>query len=358
MKILVTGTAGFIGFHLTVALLESGHEVVGIDNINDYYDVGLKYSRLAETGIHQPKIEWNVEVQSTAYNSYSFIKMNLEDKNALMKLCRKNKFDVIVNLAAQAGVRYSIVNPDAYIQSNLVGFCNILEAGRTFDINHLIYASSSSVYGLNEQIPFSVRHSVNHPVSLYAATKKSNELMAHAYSYLYNIPTTGLRFFTVYGPYSRPDMACYIFTDCIMNNKPIHVFNNGKMKRDFTYIDDVVSGIVKVLQQPTSASSSWSGKNPDPGTSSAPYRVCNIGNNKPVNLLAFIRELEKNLGKKAVIEMKGMQPGDVISTWADIDDSIRQFKYKPGTSLQTGLQKFTTWYKKFHAIDELDKLMA
>ncbi|MES2649749.1 MAG: NAD-dependent epimerase [Bacteroidota bacterium] len=358
MKILVTGTAGFIGFHLAVALLKEGHLVTGIDNINDYYDVNLKYARLQETGISQSEIGWNKEVQSTLYQNYCFVKLNLEDKRSLMALCRKNNFDAIINLAAQAGVRYSIINPDAYIQSNLVGFLNILEASRHFKISHLIYASSSSVYGLNEQIPFSTKQNVNHPVSLYAATKKSNELMAHAYSYLYNIPTTGLRFFTVYGPWSRPDMACYIFTDSIINNKPIQVFNNGKMKRDFTYVDDVVNGILGVIEKPASSNLVWKGKQPDPSTSSAPYQVYNIGNNKPVNLLSFIHQLEDCIGKKAIIEMKGMQAGDVISTWASIDDSIEDFGYNPATTLNEGLQKFTQWYKEYYAINELSNMMA
>ena len=357
MKVLITGSAGFIGFHLTVALLKNGHEVVGIDNINDYYDVNLKYGRLVESGIEPDLINWNTEVQSTQYKLYRFIKMNLEDKNELMAVCRHNDFDVVINLAAQAGVRYSITNPDSYVQSNLVGFLNVLEACRYYNVKHLIYASSSSVYGLNEQIPFSVQHNVNHPVSLYAATKKANELMAHAYSHLYKIPTTGLRFFTVYGPWGRPDMAYYMFSEAIMNGQPIQVFNNGNMKRDFTYIDDVVAGIIKVIEKPAKPNPLWNGKKHDPGTSSAPYNLYNLGNNKPVNLMHFIRGLEKNLGKKAVIEMKGMQAGDVTSTWADISDLEKRFHYFPTTSVEEGLQKFTSWFKHYSAM-ELSKVLV
>lgn len=350
MKILVTGSAGFIGFHLTVALLKNGHQVVGIDNINDYYDVNLKYNRLGECGIEQSNIGWNKEVQSISYPLYRFIKLNLEDKNELMTICSDNNFDVIINLAAQAGVRYSIVNPDAYVQSNLVGFINILEASRHFKVKHLIYASSSSVYGLNEQIPFSTKHNVNHPVSLYAATKKANELMAHSYSYLYNIPTTGLRFFTVYGPWGRPDMACFLFADAISNNRPIQVFNNGKMKRDFTYIDDVIAGIIKVLENPAPRLNPWDGRCPDPSYSSVPYNVYNIGNNKPVDLMSFITGIEKNLGKKAIIELKGMQAGDIEATWADIDDLIQDYNYMPETTIHDGLNKFARWYQQYYAV--------
>lgn len=353
MKILVTGSAGFIGFHLTTALLKLGYEVVGIDNINDYYDVELKYARLNENGIERTEILWNKEVRSYRYEKYRFIMQPLEDKDELMILCKRERFDVIVNLAAQAGVRYSILNPDAYLQSNLVGFLNILEVSRHCMVKHLIYASSSSVYGLNEQIPFSVSHGTNHPVSLYAATKKSNEMMAHAYSYLYNLPTTGLRFFTVYGPWGRPDMACFLFTQSILNDQPIKVFNNGQMKRDFTYIDDIVSGIVKVLESPATGNKKWNASIPDPSTSKAPYRIFNIGNNKPVELMTFIRQIEKLLGKKADIEMMDMQPGDVRDTWADVDNLIHSFGYKPDTSIQTGLKNFTDWYKEYYSVSML-----
>jgi UDP-glucuronate 4-epimerase len=348
MKILVTGSAGFIGFHLTAALLNSGHDVVGLDNINDYYDPKLKYARLEEQGIVQSSIDWNKEIRSSKSPHFTFVRMNLEDKEPLMALCKKEVFHTIVNLAAQAGVRYSIQNPDAYVQSNIVGFLNILEASRHFAVKHLVYASSSSVYGLNETMPFSVHHNVDHPVSLYAASKKANELMAHTYSHLYNIPTTGLRFFTVYGPWGRPDMAYFIFADAITNNKPIKVFNHGKMKRDFTYIDDIVQGITGVISAPAESTSSWSGKKPDPSRSSAPYRIFNIGNNTPVELMSFIKEIEKNIGKDAVMEMMDIQDGDVPATWADIDSLSQHCNYQPTTSIQTGIKNFADWYKTYY----------
>jgi UDP-glucuronate 4-epimerase len=355
MKVLVTGSAGFIGFFLTKQLLERGDHVVGLDNINKYYDVNLKYSRLAESGIDCAYIEWNKEVQSDLYNNYRFIRLNLEDKAALMSLCEKEKFDVIVNLAAQAGVRYSISNPDDYVQSNIVGFLNVLEACRHNKVGHLVYASSSSVYGLNEQVPFSVTHNVNHPISLYAATKKSNELMAHTYSHLFNVPTTGLRFFTVYGPWGRPDMAYFLFADAIMKGQPIKVFNQGKMRRDFTYVDDIVKGIINVIDKPATPSTEWDGMNPDPSSSPAPYRIYNIGNNNPVELIDFIREIEKNFGKKALFEMMEMQPGDVSVTWADVDDLVSNFNYKPETSIQVGLGRFADWYQKYYAEEKIIK---
>lgn len=353
MKILVTGSAGFIGFFLAKKLLERGDEVVGLDNINRYYDVNLKYARLAESGIERANIDWNKEVQSDQFGNYRFIRLNLEDKTELMTLCKKEKFDVIVNLAAQAGVRNSISNPDVYVQANVVGFLNILEACRHHNVSHLVYASSSSVYGLNEQIPFSVSHSTNHPISLYAATKKANELMAHTYSHLFNIPTTGLRFFTVYGPWGRPDMAYFLFADAIVKEEPIKVFNQGKMKRDFTYVDDIVKGIVNVMDKPATPAKDWDGMNPNPATSPAPYRVYNIGNNNPVELIEFIREIEKNCGKKARLEMMDMQPGDVSTTWADVDDLVSNFNYKPNTTIQTGLKRFIKWYKKYYAIEKV-----
>lgn len=355
MRVLITGSAGFIGYHLTNKLLDNGYEVVGIDNINDYYDVNLKYDRLRECGIAKADIAWNRKVKSNKHKLYTFIKLNLEDKDQLMAICQESDFDVVVNLAAQAGVRYSITNPDSYIQSNIVGFLNVLEACRHYKVGHLIYASSSSVYGLNERIPFSVQHSTNHPVSLYAATKKANELMAHTYSYLYKVPTTGLRFFTVYGPWGRPDMAYYLFTQAILHNQPIQVFNYGRMKRDFTYIDDVVAGIVRLLTQPAQSCKSWSGKRPDPSSSIAPYHIYNLGNNKPVELNSFIIELEKNIGKKAITEMNDMQPGDVPSTWANINDSVSAFDYEPCTSIQTGIKKFVDWYFHYYSIRRLVK---
>ncbi|MET0636781.1 MAG: NAD-dependent epimerase [Chitinophagaceae bacterium] len=352
MKALVTGSAGFIGFHLCMALIKDGHEVVGIDNINNYYDVELKYDRLNETGIERTEILWNKEVTSYRYPAYRFVMLNLEDKDELIALCKREKFDVMINLAGQAGVRYSIINPDAYAQSNLVGFLNILEAGRRCQVKHLIYASSSSVYGLNEQVPFSTSHNANHPVSLYAATKKANELMAHSYSSLYGIPTTGLRFFTVYGPWGRPDMAAFLFTNAIINGHPIKVFNNGRMKRDFTYVDDVVAGIVKIVEQPASKNPDWDAQVPDPSTSKVPYRLYNIGNNSPVDLMLFIHQLEEQIGKKASLDMQDMQAGDVQDTWADVDDLINHFNYRPDTTIQDGLKHFINWFREYYRVPD------
>ncbi|HEX6429212.1 MAG TPA: NAD-dependent epimerase [Niastella sp.] len=354
MKILVTGSAGFIGFFLTKKLLERGDEVVGIDNINEYYDVNLKYARLAQNGIDRGSISWNKAVKSQTFNNYRFIKLNLEDKREILDLCKKEKFDMVAHLAAQAGVRYSITNPDVYIQSNLVGFFNILEACRQNKVRHLVYASSSSVYGLNEQMPFSVTHATSHPVSLYAATKKSNELMAHAYSHLFQIPTTGLRFFTVYGPWGRPDMAYFLFADSIMKDKPIVVYNQGKMQRDFTYIDDVVTGIVHVLDKPATPDAAWSALDPVPSCSPAPYRIYNIGNDSPVELMDFIREIEKNFGKKAIIQMMGEERSDVLSTWADINELATDFCYKPTTPLPAGLKEFSNWFREFYGVKQVE----
>jgi UDP-glucuronate 4-epimerase len=347
MKILVTGSAGFIGFHLADQLLSMGLEVVGIDNINDYYEPALKFARLSESGIDEDKVLWHREVKSHKYPNYRFIRMNIENKGELMSLCAREQFDIIVHLAAQAGVRYSILNPDAYAQSNLVSFLNILEVSRHNPVKHLVYASSSSVYGLNEHMPFSVKDNVDHPVSLYAASKKANELMAHTYSHLYRIPTSGLRFFTVYGPWGRPDMAYYLFADAISNGKPIQVFNHGKMKRDFTYVDDIVNGIINVMHKPAEPDDNWDGKDPDPSRSTAPYRIYNIGNNKPVELMQFIKEIEKNLHKEAVIEMKDIQAGDVTTTWANVDDLINNFDYKPETSIELGIERFIRWFKSY-----------
>ncbi|WP_040396954.1 NAD-dependent epimerase [Cesiribacter andamanensis] len=348
MKVLVTGSAGFIGFHLTDKLLKSGYEVVGIDNINEYYDPALKFARLAQSGIEQEKVLWHREVQSSSFPAYRFIRMNTENQGELMSLCAREKFDIIVHLAAQAGVRYSIQNPDAYAQSNLVSFLNILEVSRHTAIKHLVYASSSSVYGLNENMPFSVEHNVDHPVSLYAASKKANELMAHTYSHLYRIPTSGLRFFTVYGPWGRPDMAYFLFADAITKGKPIQVFNHGKMKRDFTYVDDIVNGIISVMVKPAEPDPNWSGKNPDPARSTAPYRILNIGNNEPVELMHFIQEIEKGMGREAIKEMRGVQPGDVTATWANVDDLIENFGYQPKVSIEEGIKSFTSWYRAYY----------
>ncbi|MBN1252543.1 MAG: NAD-dependent epimerase [Bacteroidales bacterium] len=344
MKILVTGTAGFIGFHLSRKLIERGDEVVGLDCINSYYDVNIKYDRLKLKGINKDHIEYSKIIQSEIHNNYRFIKLKLEDKEQIDKLFKEEKFDVVCNLAAQAGVRYSITNPYAYIESNIIGYINILEAVRHNNVKHLVYASSSSVYGLNETMPLSTHHNVDHPISLYAASKKSNELMAHTYSHLYNIPTTGLRFFTVYGPWGRPDMALFIFTKAILNNQPINVFNYGNMIRDFTYVDDIVNGIVRVIDNKPEGKKDWSGKNPDPSSSKAPYKIYNIGNNNPVKLMDFITEIEKKLGKVAEKQMLPMQDGDVPATSADVTDLVTDLNYKPNTSIQYGIDKFIDWY--------------
>jgi UDP-glucuronate 4-epimerase len=335
MKVLVTGSAGFIGSALAIKLLERGDVVIGIDNHNDYYDPSLKESRLARHVDHV---------------NYSHIRIDIGDSEEIHKLFKKHKFEAVVNLAAQAGVQYSIENPLAYVDTNLVGFANILEGCRHNHVNHLVYASSSSVYGLNTKQPFSTHESVNHPVSLYAATKKANELMAHTYSHLYNIPTSGLRFFTVYGPYDRPDMALQKFTKSIINNETIKVFNHGKHQRDFTYIDDITEGIVRVLDKPATSDKSWNSDNPDPATSSAPYRIYNIGNNNPVNLLDYIEALEKSLGKKAKKELLPLQPGDVINTYADVDDLVKYFNYKPSITIEEGIQNFASWYIDYHEL--------
>jgi len=323
--VLVTGAAGFIGYHLARRLLEQGHQVVGFDNLNDYYDVNLKLARL---DLLKP------------YPGFSFIKGDLGSKTEVDALFEQYNFDIVVNLGAQAGVRYSIENPAAYIQSNIVGFFNILEACRHHPVQHLVYASSSSVYGANKKVPFSTEDNVDHPVSLYAATKKSNELMAYSYSHLYRIPATGLRFFTVYGPYGRPDMACYSFTRDIMAGRPIKVFNHGDMYRDFTYIDDIVTGIVNVM-----------GKAPEPDENGAPYKVYNIGNNKPEKLLDFIATLERCLGREASKEFHPMQPGDVYRTYADVTDLMRDFDFKPDTPISEGLQRFVAWYREYHGME-------
>jgi UDP-glucuronate 4-epimerase len=350
MKILVTGTAGFIGSFVAVRLAERGDEVVGIDNINEYYDVNLKYGRLGRDGLDRRKAETGEWVESSKYLSYRFKKANLEDRQAMEDLFEKEKFDTVCHLAAQAGVRYSLVNPYSYIDANIVGFTNLLECSRHNEVKHLVYASSSSVYGLNEKYPFSVHDNVNHPISLYAATKKANELMAHTYSHLYGIPTTGLRFFTVYGPWGRPDMALFLFTKAILGDKPIDVFNHGKMKRDFTYIDDIVTGVVKVLDKTPTGDPNWSGKDPDPSRSHAPYRIYNIGNNSPVELMEFIEAIEKALGKKAKMNFLPMQPGDVPATWADVNDLVEDFGYKPAMAVEEGVRNFVNWFRGFYRV--------
>lgn len=349
-KTLITGTAGFIGFHLAKKLLDRGDEVVGLDSINDYYDLRVKYGRLSETGIEKDSIEYNKLVQSENYPKYRFIKLQLEDSENLNKLFEEEKFDKVVNLAAQAGVRYSLENPRAYIDSNIIGFVNILEACRHNKVKHLSYASSSSVYGLNETMPFSTHHNVDHPISLYAASKKSNELMAHTYSHLFGLPTTGLRFFTVYGPWGRPDMALFLFTEGILKGEPINIFNNGEMSRDFTYIDDIVEGVTRVNDNPPEGNQAWTGKDPDPATSKAPYTIYNIGNNAPVKLMDFIATIEKYLGKEAKKNFMPMQPGDVSSTYANVEDLIQDLNYKPSTTLEYGINEFTKWYRDFYDV--------
>ena len=350
MKILVTGTAGFIGFHLANRFIKRGDTVVGLDNINDYYDVKVKYGRLALSDIKESDIVYGKQVQSPKYPNYTFIKLNLEDKEGLDELFAKEKFDRVVNLAAQAGVRYSLENPQAYINSNIIGFTNILEACRHNKVGHLSYASSSSVYGLNENMPFSIHNNVDHPISLYAASKKSNELMAHTYSHLFGLPTTGLRFFTVYGPWGRPDMALFLFAKAILEDKTIQIFNNGNMRRDFTYVDDIVEGLVRVNDSPAKTNPEWTGKNPDPGTSVAPYRIYNIGNSSPVELMDFIKAIEKEIGKVAKKEYLPLQDGDVPATWADVEDLKNDLDYKPATNIEHGIKQFISWYREFFKV--------
>lgn len=348
MKILVTGSAGFIGFHFVNRLIAEGYDVVGLDNINDYYDVNLKFARLNEAGIEKEIIAYNKFITSNKNIRYRFIKLNLEDENNILKLFEAEKFDKVCNLAAQAGVRYSLQNPRAYISSNIVGFLNILEGCRNYMVKHLIYASSSSVYGLNEKMPFSTKDNVDHPVSLYAASKKSNELMAHAYSHLYGLPTTGLRFFTVYGPWGRPDMALFIFTKAILEGKPIEVYNNGLMERDFTYIDDIVEGMFRIIQKEPGGNERWSSLAPDPSSSRAPYRIYNIGNNNPIKLQHFIEAIENFTGKKAIKKMMPIQPGDIVKTWANVDALIEDYYYAPKILIAEGVMKFIAWYQKYN----------
>jgi UDP-glucuronate 4-epimerase len=335
MKVLVTGSAGFIGNELCLKLLERGDQVIGIDNLNDYYDIDLKKARLARV---------------TSNEGFTELRINLEDRDAMADAFRKYKPNRVVNLAAQAGVRYSLENPLAYVDTNLVGFANILEGCRHNDVEHLVYASSSSVYGSNTNMPFSVHDNVDHPVSLYAASKKANELMAHTYSHLYQIPTTGLRFFTVYGPWGRPDMSPIKFAKNILAGKPIDVFNYGKHRRDFTYIDDIVEGVIRVLDKPATANPDWSSDNPDPASSSCPYRIYNIGNNNTVELMYFIELLEKNLGKKAEKNMLPLQPGDVPDTYADVSDLVHDMGYKPDMTIEEGVKRFVEWYREYYKV--------
>ena len=333
MKVLVTGSAGFIGSALSIRLLDRGDDVVGLDNHNNYYDPDLKEARLSRY-LDNPK--------------YEHIRADIEDKELITEIFESYKFDGVINLAAQAGVRYSIENPHAYLNSNILGFGNILEGCRNSRISHLVYASSSSVYGSNTEMPFSIHHNVDHPLSLYAASKKANELMAHTYSHLYKLPTTGLRFFTVYGPWGRPDMALFKFTDAILSGKKIQVFNYGKHRRDFTYIDDIVEGVVRVLDKPAESNPNWSGEAPDPGSSLAPWRVYNIGNNSPVELMDYISAIEDALGITAEKELLPLQPGDVPDTFADVDDLVRDYDYKPSINVKEGVEKFIDWYKEYN----------
>lgn len=335
MRILVTGTAGFIGSTLAIQLLERGDEVIGVDNVNDYYDPALKEARLERLKV---------------YPGFTEVRISLEDRDKLEAAFVEHKPQKVVNLAAQAGVRYSLENPQAYIDANIVGFTNILENCRHHSVEHLVYASSSSVYGANESMPFSVHDNVDHPVSLYAATKKANELMAHTYSHLFNLPTTGLRFFTVYGPWGRPDMALFMFTKNIIEGKPIDVFNYGKHQRDFTYIDDIVEGVIRTLDNVAQPNEDWSGKNPDSATSKAPYRLYNIGSNSPCELLRYIEIIEDCVGKKAIKNMLPMQPGDVMATYADVDALIKDVDYKPSTTIEAGVANFVEWYRDFYQV--------
>ena len=334
-KVLVTGAAGFIGFHLSRRLLEDGRVVVGLDILNDYYDPSLKEARL--------------EILRQ-YEHFEFTKTDLADREAMERLFSEHGFDAVVNMAAQAGVRHSLRDPHSYAQSNLVGFLNVLEGCRHHDVRHLVFASSSSVYGANTKMPFSVHHNVDHPVSIYAASKKANELMAHSYSHLYHVPCTGLRFFTVYGPWGRPDMALFLFTKAILEGRPIDVFNYGKMQRDFTYIDDIVEGVARVLDKIPGPDPGWSGEAPDPGTSYAPYRIYNIGNNQPVELMRFIEIIEDALGRKAKKNLLPLQPGDVPATYADIDDLVRDVGFRPATPLEVGIPEFIKWYRAYYKV--------
>jgi len=336
VPVLVTGAAGFIGFHLARRLLSDGYPVVGVDNVNDYYDVRIKWDRL--------KILED-------FSGFTFHRIDVADRSAMEAVFDRYPFAVVVHLAAQAGVRYSLVNPYAYVDSNLMGFMNILEGARRHTVRHVVFASSSSVYGANTRMPFSVHHNVDHPVSLYAATKKANELMAHTYAHLYGVPCTGLRFFTVYGPWGRPDMALFLFTRAILRGEPIKVFNYGKMRRDFTFIDDIIEGVVRVMGTAPQPDPTWTGDAPDPGTSAAPYRIYNIGNNQPVELMEFIRVLEECLGREAQKEFLPIQPGDVPATCADIDDLARDFGFRPATSIHDGIRKFVTWYRDYYGND-------
>ena len=335
-NVLVTGAAGFIGYHLSKRLLDDGCKVTGVDNLNSYYDVGLKTARLEQLKL---------------FKNFTFVKEDISNKKAMEKIFGRTQFEVVVNLAAQAGVRYSLENPHAYIEANIVGFVNVLECCRHSRVEHLVFASSSSVYGANTKMPFSIHHNVDHPVSLYAATKKANELMAHTYSHLYGLSCTGLRFFTVYGPWGRPDMALFLFAKAILEDKPIEVFNHGRMQRDFTYIDDIIEGVVRVMERVPEPNRNWRSDHPDPGTSYAGYKIYNIGNNHPVELLEFISVIEKALGKNSKKEFLDLQPGDVVATYADVDDLIEDVGFKPRTPIETGVKRFVEWFKAYYGYE-------
>jgi UDP-glucuronate 4-epimerase len=349
-KVLVTGAAGFIGFHTTIKLLLSDYLVVGLDSINDYYDVNLKKSRLALNGIDIEKVEYGKMLCSSKFESYKFVQMNLEDKENLNKLFSEEKFEYVINLGAQAGVGYSIKNPEAYINSNIFGYINILECCRHHTIEHLIYASTSSVYGLNQKMPLAETASVNHPLTLYSATKKSNELMAHSYSYLFQLPTTGLRFFTVYGTWGRPDMALFLFTDAMLKNQPIKIYNNGDMVRDFTYVDDITESILRLIPKPPQQNDAWDAVNPDPSSSSAPYRILNIGNSKPITIMKYVEILEKKIGVDAIKDFEPMRQGDIKETHASYEALNKLIDFKPQVEIEEGIGKFVDWYRQYYNV--------
>jgi len=350
MKILITGTAGFIGFHLAERIIKENFEVVGLDIVNDYYDVNLKHARLAEHGIDIAKVEYSKPLQSSKYNNYRFLKLDLAEHDSIVDFMTEESFDYVINLAAQAGVRYSIDNPRAYTHSNIDGFLSLLEGARHSEVKHLVYASTSSVYGLNTSMPLSEQHPTEHPMALYAATKKANEMMAHSYSHLFNLPTTGLRFFTVYGPWGRPDMALFLFAEAIREDRPFNVFNHGKMIRDFTYVGDIVESITRLITKPAKPNPEWRGTKPEIPSSSAPYQVFNIGNGAPVELMNYIKALENALGKIGKYNMMDIQPGDVPATHADTKALENYVDFKPNTSVQNGINEFVKWYKKYYKL--------
>ena len=349
-KVLVTGAAGFIGFHTTIKLFNENYLVVGLDSINDYYDTNLKKSRLAQNGIDVEEIEYGKMLESSKFNNYKFIQLKLEDKESLSKLFFEEQFEYVINLGAQAGVGYSIKNPEAYINSNIFGYINVLECCRHHTIKHLIYASTSSVYGLNQKMPLAETASVNHPLTLYSATKKSNELMAHSYSYLFQLPTTGLRFFTVYGTWGRPDMALFLFTDAMLKNKPIKIYNNGDMVRDFTYVDDITESILRLIPKPPQQNDAWDAINPDPSSSSAPYRILNIGNSKPISIMKYVEILEKKIGVDSIKDFEPMRQGDIKETHASYEALNKLIDFKPQVEIEEGIGKFVDWYRQYYNV--------